>query len=102
PHKRISPNGIIIDTSSHENDPLPQSITTARSIQPLHNFNLKRALAYPKTRFASVTRGYSALVRRLQSVDWINYRIPWRLVCHLADQLENRLQSTSHANRGQR
>ena len=82
PHTRISRNGIVIDTSIHESDSLPRSIITAGNIRPLNNF---KYLAYQKTRFASVARGYSALVCRLQPVDRNHTWIPWRLVCHLAD-----------------
>jgi hypothetical protein len=85
PHTRISRNGIVIDTSSHESDSLPQSIATPRSIQSLNNFNLKRALACAKARFASIARGYSTVVCRLQPVDRFNNRIPGRMVCYLAD-----------------
>jgi hypothetical protein len=77
----------VIEISSYESDPLPQSITTATSTRQLHIYNFNRPLAFAATRLASVTRGYSALVRRLQSVDRFNNRIPWRLVCHLANQL---------------
>jgi hypothetical protein len=85
---RVSQKGIVTDTSSHESESLPQSIATARSIQPLNNFNLKRALACAKARFASIARGYSTVVCRLQPVDWFNNRIPGRMVRYLVDQLE--------------
>jgi len=84
PHTRISRNGIVIETSIHESDSLPRSIITAGSIRPLNNF---KYLAYQKTRFASVARSYSALVRSIQPVDRGNTWIPWRLVCYLAEQL---------------
>ncbi len=95
PRTRISQKGIVTDASSHESDSLPQSIATARSIQRLNNFNLKRALACAKARFASIARGYSALVCRFQPANRFNNRISWRLVRHLADQLRNRNKTTS-------
>jgi CheY-like chemotaxis protein len=90
PHTRISRDGIVIDNSGHESHSLPESIVTARSIRPLNNSNLKRALACAKTRFASIARGYSALVCCLQPVDRVNNRISRRLVRYLADQLGTR------------
>ncbi|PYS37317.1 MAG: hypothetical protein DMF71_18805 [Acidobacteria bacterium] len=72
-----------------------ESIITAGSIRPFNCYNPKYTLAYPKTRFASIARGYSPLVRRLQPVDRVNNRIPWRLVCQLADQLNTGYKTTS-------
>jgi hypothetical protein len=95
PRTRVSRNGIVTDTSSHESYSLPQSIAIARSIQPLNDFNLERALACAKARFASIARGHSALVCRFQPVNRLDNRVPWRLVRHLADQLRNRNKTTS-------
>ena len=49
--------------------------------------------AYSTTRFASIARGYSTLVRNLESVNRSNNRIPWCVVCHLANQLESPQQT---------
>jgi hypothetical protein len=87
PRTRISWNGIVIDTPSHESDSLPQSIATARSIRPLNSSNHKRTLASATTRLSSIARGYSALVRHLQPVNRSDNWIPRRLVRHMAHKL---------------
>src|SRR4029077_303019 len=47
------------------------------------------ALAFAKTRFASLTGGYSTLVRHFQPFNWSNDRTSRRLVRHLVDDLGN-------------
>jgi hypothetical protein len=94
PRTRISSNGVIIETSSHESDSLHQSISVTRSLRQHNNSDRTYTVAYTTARFASVARGYSALVRHLQPVDWFNNRIPWCLVCYLANQLESQQQNS--------
>src|SRR5262249_1907477 len=96
PHTRVSRNSIIIEGSIHESDSLPQSTTGARRPRPRSSFNRKHTVAFATTRFTSVARTYPALVRHLQPVDRFDNRIPWRLVCDLADQLRSRTRSQGH------
>jgi hypothetical protein len=88
PHTRISRNSVIMESSIHESDSLPQSTTGARRPRPRSSFNRKHTVAFATTRFTSVARTYPALVRHLQPVDRFDNRIPWRLVCYLANQLD--------------
>jgi len=77
-----------MESSSHESDSLPQSITSARSSRR-SSFNRKHTVAFATTRLTSVARAYPAVVCHLQPFDRFDNRIPWRVVCDLADQLRS-------------
>jgi CheY-like chemotaxis protein len=77
----------MIENSINESDSLPQSTIGARRSRTRSSFNRKHTVASATTRFTSVTGTHPALVRHLQPVDRFGNRIPWRLVCDLADQL---------------